>query len=181
MDTSSCVNALRRFVCRRGQVREITSDNGTNLCGAERELRQAIQELDQEVLHTWAAKKGITWKFNPPAASHHGGVWERLIRSVRQILQSTLREQHVKVARSEEQLQTLMCEVENTLNSRPLTKVSEDPRDLDVITPNDLLQPRNQVFTTKMASSAISRRPFLETLDTRIPANITTSTELVTS
>ena len=181
MDTSSCVNALRRFVCRRGQVREITSDNGTNLCGAERELRQAIQELEQEVLHTWAAKKGITWKFNPPVASHHGGVWERLIRSARQILQSTLREQHVKVARSEEQLQTLMCEVENTLNSRPLTKVSEDPRDLDVITPNDLLQPRNQVFTTKMASSAISRRPFLETLDTRIPANITTSTEMVTS
>ena len=144
MDTSSCVNALRRFVCRRGHVKEITSDNGTNLCGADRELRQAVQELDPEVLHTWAANKGIKWKYNPPAASHHGGVWERIIRSVRQILQSTLQEQHVKVARSEEQLQTLLCEVENILNSRPLTKVCDDPNDLDVITPNQLLQPRIQ-------------------------------------
>ena len=144
MDTSSCVNALRRFVCRRGQVKEITSDNGSNLCGADRELQQAIQELDPQVLQTWSANSGIQWKFNPPASSHHGGVWERIIRSVRRILQSILREQHVKVARSEEQLQTLMCEVENTLNSRPLTKVSNDPSDLNVITPNDLLQPRNQ-------------------------------------
>ena len=144
MDTSSCINALRRFVCRRGLVKEILSDNGSNLCGADRELQQAVKELDQDVFHTWAVNRGIRWKYNPPGASHHGGAWERLIRSVRQILQSILREQHLKVARSEEQLQTLMCEVESTLNSRPLTKVSEDPKDLDVITPNHLLQPRSQ-------------------------------------
>jgi hypothetical protein len=87
---------------------------------------------------------GITWKFNPPGASHHGGVWERLIRSVRKILQALLREQQIKVTRSEEQLHTLMCEVENTLNSRPLTRVTDDPSALDVITPNHLLQTRNQ-------------------------------------
>ena len=144
MDTSSCINALRRFISRRGPVKEITSDNGTNLTGADRELKQAITELDNEVLHTWAGNKGITWKYNPPTASHHGGVWERLIRSIRKILSAILREQHVKVARSEEQLHTLMCEVESTLNSRPLTRVSEDPNDYEVLTPNHLLQMKCQ-------------------------------------
>ena len=146
LDTSSCINAIRRFVSRRGQVKEITSDNGTNLTGAERELRQAIQELDSQSIQAWSANRGIKWKFNPPTASHHGGVWERLIRSIRKVLQALLNEQHMKVARSEEQLHTLMCEVENTLNSRPLTKMTDDPNDLEVITPNHLLQMRKPEY-----------------------------------
>jgi hypothetical protein len=122
---------------------KVEPDNGTNLSGADRELKLAIQELDSEVLHKWAANREIIWNYNPPTASHHGGVWERLIRSIRKILQAILREQHVKVARSEEQLHTLMCEVECTMNSRPLTRVSDDPNDLEVITPNHLLQMKN--------------------------------------
>lgn len=30
LDTDLCINALRRFIARRGQVEEIRSDNGTN-------------------------------------------------------------------------------------------------------------------------------------------------------
>ena len=71
LDTRSCINALRRFVCQRGSVKEITSDNGTNLCAADRELRQAIQELE---IHTWAVTKEISWRFHPPTASHYGDV-----------------------------------------------------------------------------------------------------------
>ncbi len=140
LDTSSCINALRRFISRRGPVQEITSDNGTNLVGANHELQQAIQELNKEDIHRFAAKQDIKWKFNTPTASHHGGVWERQIRTIRKILQSLLCEQHLKVARSEEQLHTLLCEVEYTVNNRPLTKSSPDTEDLDVITPNHLLQ-----------------------------------------
>ncbi|KAK0132603.1 hypothetical protein N1851_032471 [Merluccius polli] len=43
LDTDYFINALRRFVARRGQVREIRSDNGTNFIGGERELREAIR------------------------------------------------------------------------------------------------------------------------------------------
>ena len=139
MDTSSCINALRRFISRRGTVREITSDNGSNLVGANQELRRALEQLKQEDLQRFSASEGIKWRFNPPAASHHGGVWERQIRTIRKILQSMLDEQHLKVAKTEEQLHTLMCEVEATLNSRPLTKLSDDPTDFQVLTPNHLL------------------------------------------
>ena len=47
-DTDSFLHALLRFITRRGQVREIRSDNGTSFLGARREFRQAINEMDQK-------------------------------------------------------------------------------------------------------------------------------------
>ena len=39
----------------------------------------------------------------------------------------------------DEGLATLMCKVESIVNGRPLTKVSDDPRDPEALTPNHLL------------------------------------------
>ena len=39
----------------------------------------------------------------------------------------------------DEGLVTLMCEAEAIVNGRPLTKVSDDPRDPEALTPNYLL------------------------------------------
>ena len=64
-----------------------------------------------------------------------GGAWERIIRSIRKILKALLGQQLV----TDEMLQTLMAEVAGILNSRPLTPVSSDPRDLEPLTPNHLL------------------------------------------
>lgn len=51
LTADSCINAIRRFLCRRGQAQHIRSDNGTNLVGAERELREALKTLDQRRIH----------------------------------------------------------------------------------------------------------------------------------
>ena len=40
---------------------------------------------------------------------------------------------------NDETLLTIMTEVEKILNDRPLTKLSEDPKDLEALTPNHLL------------------------------------------
>ncbi|XP_072030174.1 uncharacterized protein [Amphiura filiformis] len=139
LDTSSCIDGIRRFIARRGPVKVIHSDNGTNLVGADNELQRALQELDQDQIQNFSTSHTFEWRYNPPAASHHGGVWERQIRTVRKLMCAILNEQHLKTCRSDEQLHTFMCEIESTLNSRPLTRVSDDPDDLDVIAPRDLL------------------------------------------
>ena len=137
LDTDSCINAIRRFIARRGPVKVMWSDNGTNLVGAERELRQEIDRWNQSKIHSSLLQRGIDWHFNPPSGSHFGGIWERMIRSVRKVLFGLLQQQVVRL--DDESLSTLFCEVESVLNSRPITKMSEDSDDLEAITPNHLL------------------------------------------
>ncbi|XP_035989853.1 uncharacterized protein LOC118561756 [Fundulus heteroclitus] len=135
LTTDSCINAIRRFVCRRGPVRQMRSDNGTNFIGAERELREALAAIDHTKIHQALLLKEIDWIFNTPAASHHGGVWERLIRMVKRVLLSVLHQQTL----DDESFQTILCEVEAILNDRPITKVSDDVNDLEALTPNHIL------------------------------------------
>lgn len=136
LDTDSCINALRRFICRRGPVTSIRTDKGTNFVGAEKELREALKELNHKRIQDALLKEEVRWTFNPPAGAHHGGVWERLIRLVKKVLYSVLKEQTL----DEETLQTALCEVEAIMNDRPITTVSSDPNDLEPLTPNHLLQ-----------------------------------------
>ena len=107
------------------------SDNGTNFVCPEREIRQC--QIRDELLQRWCQ-----WVFQPPKASHASGVWERLIRSTRTTLKAMLGESLVE----EDVLATVLTEVEATLNSRPLCAVSDDPNDLQPLTPNHLLLQR---------------------------------------
>ena len=140
LDTDSFINVLRRFLARRGQVNLIRSDNGSNLVGAEKELRLSLREWNQAQIESFLLQKGISWNFNAPTASHHGGVWERLIRSTRRIMLGLTKEQVL----SDDGLATLLTEVESILNGRPLTRTSTDPKDLTCLTPNHLLLLKDQ-------------------------------------
>ena len=140
LETDSFIHALRCFIARRGQVQEMRSDNGTNFTGADRELRKAIKEWNTSQIENSLLQRDIKWIFNPPSGSHHGGVWERIIRSIRKIMSATLREQSL----DEEGLQTFFCECEAILNSRPITTPSNDMNDLEALTPQHLLLLKTQ-------------------------------------
>ena len=45
LETDSFLMALKRFTARRGRVKEIRSDNGTNFTEGERELRKSINAI----------------------------------------------------------------------------------------------------------------------------------------
>ncbi len=68
-------------------------------------------------------QRNVKWVFNPPKASHHGGVWERCICTVRKVL-NAITEQIV----DDERLSTLMFEVEAIVNSRQLRKYRTIPK-----------------------------------------------------
>lgn len=61
LDTDSCINAIGRFVCRRGQVGKIRSDNGTNFVSANRELKLGVKELNQDKIHRSLMHDDIQW------------------------------------------------------------------------------------------------------------------------
>lgn len=85
LDTASFINALRRFICRRGPVRQLRSDQGSNFVGARRELKESVAELDDDRIKEELLKNNCDWatfKMNVPSASHMGGIWERQIRTV---------------------------------------------------------------------------------------------------
>ena len=86
LDMSSFINALVRFINRRGRLDVIRSDNGTNFKGGERELWETLNELNQSKIHDFLLQKNIIWTFNPLSASHMSGVWEWIMISVRKIL-----------------------------------------------------------------------------------------------
>ena len=76
--------------------------------------------------------------FNPPDASHMGGVWERMIQTAKRVLKALLKEQIV----TDEVLSTVMAEVVTIVNSRPLTRNSDSVSDDEPISPNHLLHLR---------------------------------------
>ena len=133
--TDSLINAVRRISARRGQIRKIRSDMGTNMTGADRELREALKQVSGSDLQRAALSQGIDWRFNPPTASHFSGGVERQIRTFRKIWRSMPLQQRV----DDESLQTLFCEIESIMNDRPLTYVSTSAGEVEPLTPGHLL------------------------------------------
>lgn len=95
LETDSIISALRRFIHRRGKAKVIRRDNGTNLCGEGRELREAEDSWNQQKVNSFLHQRNIDWKFNPPGTSHMRGLREHIIYSVCKVLRVLLREQLV--------------------------------------------------------------------------------------
>ena len=146
MDTDSFIQALRRFVARRGPIREILSDNGTNFVGAENELKKAFRSMGKEKINEFLLEHScdlIDWKRRPPTASHFGGVWERQIRTVRNVLSAMLRSHADRL--NDESFRTFLAEAECIVNSRPLTVDNlNDPMSLP-LSPMNILTGKTKI------------------------------------
>ncbi|KAL0840471.1 hypothetical protein ABMA28_015717 [Loxostege sticticalis] len=127
--------SLRRFIARRGCPAVIYSDNATTFRGADRELKQAVLNMDQSELLRFTSTRSIEWRYISPNAPHMGGCWERMVRRIKTALRYTLKER----VPSEYTLLTLLAEAENFVNSRPLTYVPLETDDSPPLTPNDFL------------------------------------------
>ncbi|XP_077369860.1 uncharacterized protein LOC144014155 [Festucalex cinctus] len=138
MDTSSFINALRRFFALRGPAKQIRSDCGTNFTGACKELQMLVTNPEEPNVRKYLADEGCTWVFNPPHSSHMGGVWERMIGISRRILDSMLMQTGLSRL-SHEVLLTLMAEIVAIINARPLVPISSDPDSPFLLTPASLL------------------------------------------
>ena len=136
LTTEAFIAAFKRFVSRRGVCSHMYSDCGTNFIGADAELKALLESSQHNsTLTHHLADKGITWKFNPPGAPHQGGLWEAGVKSVKHHLRRVIGSTTITF----EEFQTVLCQVEACLNSRPLCAISCDPEDLSVLTPGNFL------------------------------------------
>ena len=142
LDSDSFINALRRFTSRRGTPHSIYCDNGTNIVGGHNELKRALKSVVREPIESFCLKSDIIWTFNPPHASHMGGVYERMMRTIRKVFLGVL---HPNVRLTDEILETVLCEVEGIINGRPITKLSPDVDDIAVLTPNNFLIMKDEI------------------------------------
>ncbi|XP_055589555.1 uncharacterized protein LOC129741792 [Uranotaenia lowii] len=134
LSKDSCIMAIRRFVQKRGPPSEIFSDNGTNFVGASRELQKQLRDIHLECADTFTNAR-TNWLFNPPTAPHMGGVWERMVRSIKVSMEAL--DDGRKV--NDEILLTVLAETESLINARPLTYMPQGTSENQALTPNHFI------------------------------------------
>lgn len=143
MSSDAFLNALRCLVSIRGPVRTLFSDQGTNFVGARNELKRLTDSVTEPGMKEYLQLNRIEFKMNSPDASHQGGVWERLIRSVRTVLDGMAIKFRGRM--DTQTLRTAFYEAMSLVNSRPITSMNiNDPQET-VITPNHLLTMKDSV------------------------------------
>ena len=185
LTTDSFLNAYRRFVARRGPIRQLRSDQGTNFVGARSELEKALTEMNANRVRDELLKDQcdyIEFKMNVPNASHMGGVWERQIRSVRSVLDVLLKNHGQQL--DDESLRTLLVECEAVVNSRPLTTQGIQSVDsTEPLSPSNLLTMKSKagvapsrgipksgfIFAKALATGTTPCKRILEKMENRIP------------
>lgn len=141
LSSDDFVLMFRRLIGLYGKPTTVHSDNGTGVLGAERELREAVRQLNRsEEVEAFCRRQVIEWKFQPAYTPHFGGAHESLVRSTKRALYAALDEEK-KALRypTDDMLQTLLFEVAGLLKGTPLTYASSDPNDFRPLTPNDFL------------------------------------------
>ncbi|XP_062538129.1 uncharacterized protein LOC134206429 [Armigeres subalbatus] len=139
LSADAFVAALLRFVSRRGVPEQIFSDNGTNFVGARNELNVLYKLFKEQAttlkIFEFCQPRQIEWKMIPPNAPHMGGIWEAGVKSTKTILKKKCQSSLLNTS----EFSTLLCQIEAQLNSRPLYAPSEDPSELEPLTPGHFM------------------------------------------
>ena len=134
LETDSFINALRRFIARRGPPSDIYSDNGTNF----RRSRSRAQAESRRVEPVPDLRLPVSEGYSVALQSScFPSLWWDL-GTFGSVMQESLKVVlHGQVV-TDEVLETAFAETEALVNSRPLTEVSSDSG-LEAITPNHFL------------------------------------------
>ncbi|XP_018395611.1 PREDICTED: uncharacterized protein LOC108774097 [Cyphomyrmex costatus] len=137
--TDTFLAAFKRFISRRGKPSHMWSDNGTTFVGSRHRLREFSNLLEKECIQNeiqlFLREQRITWNFIPPNSPHCGGLWEAAIKFAKFHLYRIIGNAHLTF----EEMQTILCDAEAILNSRPIAPLSEDPNDLAYLSPGHFL------------------------------------------
>ena len=102
------MNSIKKFIARRDCPKKIISDNA------------AVSKLQDSQL--FCSERGITWKFNLDGAPWWGEFLKRLVGMVKTYLKKSIGSERWSFT----ELSTVLFEIENVLNNRPLCFMYDD-------------------------------------------------------
>lgn len=135
MSALTFLNLLRRFVARRSSPKIIISDNGSNFTNTAKFLKGLYND---PIVKSHFNNHQIEWKFIPPRSPWMGGFYERLVGIVKNCIRKTLFKRKI----NEDELVTILAEVEMRVNNRPLTYMTDDLNQPAPLTPSHLIHGR---------------------------------------
>ena len=149
--TESVLHTVRRLLSLKGETRLIISDPGSQLEGASKELSNWRYGWKKEELIRFGASRKLEWKFIMPASQHQNGAAEVMVKyckGVKKALMKSLGDRKLTY----NEMHTLMCEVANICNERPIGVKPLESEDTQYLSPNSLYLGR--------CSDRISAGPF---------------------
>ena len=126
------VRCLRRFTARRGTPDLIVSDNAKTFKSTSKILKRLFKD---KIMQAELRARKITWKFILQRSPSWGGMYERMVGSVKRTLKKVLGNARLSL----DEMHTVLVEIEGILNSRPLTYMYEDDCNVEILTPSHLI------------------------------------------
>ena len=126
---------FRRFSARCSIPEKMFSDNGSNFIAMNKFLKSMQEHPD---VRGYLGNHRIEWYFNTPRCPWKGGVFERMIKIVKDCLSKSLQRRQLSAT----EMITVLYEVEAVVNNRPLSYMTGERNDIDTLTPAHLLYGR---------------------------------------
>lgn len=134
MTADAFIASIRRFVARRGKVKNMYSDNGTNFRGASTMLDGLTESEAGAIEREWLeemTRNEIVWHFSPPGSPHFNGLVEAAVKTCKIHLKKSIGD----VKLTFEEMTTLLTQIEAAANSKPLCAILNDPNEPLALTP----------------------------------------------
>ena len=130
LDADATLRALQNTFNLRGVPIRICSDNGTNFVASSRIIKENHARWNIELLKKGAIIHPIQWFFSPAKAPHFNGSVERVVGLVKIALKNIKAYFDMKHFLYDDfGLKSVLCEIINMLNSRPVAILSEHTDD----------------------------------------------------
>lgn len=139
MTTECFMAAFKRFISRRNLPSDIYCDNAATYKGANNQLEELYllqaSSSHQSNVHDYCSSLGVNFHMIPSYSPVFGGLWESGVKSIKYHLKRVVG----SVVLTYEELYTILVQIEGILNSRPITKLTNDVNDLSYLTPAHFL------------------------------------------